>query len=92
MIQKATIKTSMLRLVIDCGIIKVIPLLLVTQMKNNKRWIHSNKEFKRMPHVEQIPFAIVMLVMKEMMKTQQTMLYSSRIILKHMVLASLVAL
>ena len=41
-------------------------------MKSNKRWIHSNAEFKKMPHVEWIPFAVVTLVTKEIMMTQQT--------------------
>ena len=27
----------------------MISSLLVTQMKSNKRWIHSNAEFKKMP-------------------------------------------
>ena len=56
------------------SIMKVIPLLLVTQMKSSKRWIHSNMEFEMTPCVEWIPFAVVVLVMKEMVTTQQTLL------------------
>ena len=43
----------MLRLAIDFGIcshtMKVIPLLLVAQIKSSKQWIHSNAEFKKTP-------------------------------------------
>ena len=47
MTHKTTITISMLRLIIDwnmSSILKAMPLLLVTQMKNSKRWIHSNME------------------------------------------------
>ena len=55
------------------SIIKVMPLLLVTQMKSSKQWIHSKKR----SCVEWSPFVVVTLVMKEMMTTQFTLFSSS---------------
>ena len=51
-------------------------------------------EFKKATHVEWIPFAVVTLVIKEMIMTQQTPLVavSTGIILKQKVLVPLVAL
>ena len=43
-------------------------------MKSNKWWIHSNVEIKKTPRVEWFSFAVVVLVAKEMMTTQQTLL------------------
>ena len=91
MMQKATIKTSMLRLVIDCGIIKVIPLLLVTQMKNiamdsQQQGIQEDATCRA--------DSICSCNASNEGDDEDTAnnVSSSMIILKHMVLASLVAL
>ena len=48
--------------------------IITSEMKNSKRWIHSNMKFKKIPCVEWIPFAVITMVVKETMTTKQTTL------------------